>query len=291
MERPDVSVLVVNHNGGELLLKSLASLYGQAGEVCWEAILVDNASADGSVAAVQALFPAVRVMACAENLGFAKANNLALGLSRGRYVLLLNPDVILEAGALAAVVRFMDADPEVGICGPKIVLPDGRLDAPCRRSFKTPATYFYKALGLGRLFPRSRRFARYYLSYLDEDQSTEVDAVIGAFLMVRRETIEQIGPLDERFFMYCEDEDWCFRAKRAGWKVVYYPEAVVTHHKGSSTRKRQARMVYERHKAIFQFHRKNIAPAYPPLVNGLVYLGIAASLVANLLANGLKFRM
>lgn len=293
--RFDLSVVVVNFNGGELLQRCIQSVAADLDGLSAELFLVDNGSSDGSFEAACKLanrlsqgaageWPllALRAIQNRANLGFAGANNVALRAASGRYLLLLNPDVLLLPGSLRDMVRYMDDHPEVGISGPRILLPNGRLDSPCRRSFKTPSIYLYKLLGLGRLFPHSRRFGRYYLSYLPEDRLVEVDAVIGAFLMMRRRTMEQVGLLDERFFMYCEDEDWCFRAKRAGWKVVYNPRAQVIHNKGSSASKRRARMIVQWHRSIWQFHRKNMASSYPLAVNGMVYLGMLGSLTASL---------
>jgi GT2 family glycosyltransferase len=256
-----------------------------------ELLFIDNASSDGSLAALNALAAEavseshlreavlrVDVVRNAQNVGFGRACNQALPGAQGRYVLLLNPDTVIERGALAKAVAYLDANPSVGILGPRIRLPDGKLDAPCRRSFKTPAIYFYKLSGLSRLFPRSPRFGRYYLSFLDETVITDVDAVIGAFMLVRRDVVQQIGLMDEQFYMYCEDEDWCFRAKRAGWRVVYFPESVVWHRKGASAAKRPTRMVLEWHKSIFRFHRKNMASNYPSWANVLVYVGIGLSI-------------
>ena len=286
-----LSVVIVNYNGGALLQRTLQSLYDTTSGLALETFVVDNDSSDGSLEMVRKEFPTVRIIENGANLGFAKANNRALRQAQGRYLLLLNPDVELQAGAIQTVLSYMEAHPDVGIVGPKVVLPNGQLDKPCRRSFKTPAIYLYSTIGLNALFPESRRFNRYYMGYLPEDQLTEVDAVIGAFLLIRRQCMEEIGLLDERFFIYCEDEDWCFRAKRAGWKVVYNPQAVVVHHKGSSTSKRPLRMVYQWHKAIFQFHRKNMAPAYSPVVNGLVYLGMGLRLVVAVAVTALRRMM
>ena len=285
---PLLSVVIVNYNGGGLLQRTLQSLYDTAGGLAPEVFVVDNGSSDGSLGPVRRHFPAIRVIENGANLGFARASNQALRQSLGRYVLLLNPDVELQDGAVKTVVSYLESNPGIGIVGPKVLLPNGRLDKPCRRSFKTPAIYFYKCVGLSALFPRSPRFNRYYLGYLPEDQVADVDAVIGAFLAIRRESMEEIGLLDERFFMYCEDEDWCFRAKQTGWRVIYNPAAIVIHHKGSSTRKRPLRMVYEWHKAILQFHRKNMAPDYSPAVNGLVYLGVGLRLAAAMTASALR---
>lgn len=287
-ETPLLSVAIVNYNGGALLLRTLRSLYDTTAGLDLETFVVDNGSTDDSLESVRREFPSVQIIENGANLGFAAANNRALRQARGRYLLLLNPDVELRPGAVQTTLDYLEAHPDVGIVGPRVLLPDGRLDKPCRRSFKTPAIYFYKTVGLSALFPHSPRFNRYYMGYLPEDQLTEVDAVIGAFLMIRRECMEQIGLLDERFFIYCEDEDWCFRAKKAGWKVVYNPQAVVVHHKGSSTRRRRLRMVIEWHRAIFQFHRKNMAADYSPLVNGLVYLGMGLRLLAALAIHALR---
>ncbi len=278
--RPAVSVVIVNYNGGGLLLDCLASLKERT-TVPIEILLVDNASADGSAVEAARKYPSVRLLANTANLGFARASNQGMALAGADYVLLLNPDLIVRERAVDTVHAYMTCHPEVGICGPRILLPSGRLDRPCRRSFKTPATYLHKALGLTSLFPASRTFGRYYLSYLDERQTFEVDAVIGAFLMTRRSLVERIGLLDERFFLYCEDEDFCFRAKRAGFKVVYLGEAIAVHHKSSSARQKPVRSLYEWHRSVFQFHRKNIAPEHGPLTNGLVYAGLSVAFAAK----------
>jgi GT2 family glycosyltransferase len=279
-------VIVVSFNSGAVLADCLGQLWSQLPPGA-EVFLVDNASRDDGLAGLEPAFPGLRVLRNAENRGYAAANNQALRRAQGAYVLLLNPDAVLEAGALATALAYLDAQAGVGILGGKVLLPDGRLDPPARRTFKTPATYLYKLAGLSWLFPRHPRFGRYYLSFLDEDTLAEVDAVVGAFLLVRRAVIEQIGLLDERFFMYCEDEDWCWRAKQAGWRVVYHPGVRVRHRKGSSTRQRPFAMIWHWHRSIFLYHRKNIAPRYPAVVNGAVYAGMLGSLAATLgLAGG-----
>jgi GT2 family glycosyltransferase len=172
----------------------------------------------------------------------------------------------------------MEENADASMLGARILRADGRLDPPARRSFKTPTTYLWKFLGLSFIFPNSRRFGRYYLSFLPEDQIADVDSVVGAFLMTRRTVVDQIGPLDERFFMYCEDEDWCWRAKLAGGRVIYHPDVVVHHAKGSSTSQRPIAMAWQWHRSLIAYHHKNIAPRYPAPVNALVYGGILASL-------------
>ena len=281
------SVITVTYNSGALIWRCLSALRPQlhAGD---EVFLVDNASTDHSLNGIEEAFPGLRVIRNVDNRGYAAANNQALRLAQGDYVLLLNPDVVLAPGALATATAYLDAHPDVGILGPKILLPNGRLDPPARRTFKTPATYFYKLTGLSWLFPRHHRFGRYYLSYLDDDLLTDVDAVVGAFMLIRRATMARIGLLDERFFMYCEDEDWCWRAKQDDWRVVYHPAVIAHHYKGSSTRLRPFSMIYHWHRSILLYHRKNIAPRYPAVVNTLVYGAMILSYLLTMSINGIR---
>ncbi|MEI6046802.1 MAG: glycosyltransferase, partial [Chloroflexota bacterium] len=289
----DLSVIIVNYNGQPYVIEGLNALRAGLEGVTAEIFIVDNASTDSSLGAVKRWLENLpegergnyTLLENRRNLGYAKANNQAIRQSRGKVVLLLNPDAAVKPDTIGLMLEFMHQHPQVGISGPRILLPNGQLDRPCRRSFKTPSIYLYKFLGLSKLFPKSRHFGKYYLSYLDENLTTEVDAVIGAFLMIRRKTIAEIGLLDEHYFIYCEDEDWCFQAKKQGWQVYYYPPAVVQHQKGASTNQRKFRMIWEWHKSVFKFHRKNLAPSYPLPVNLLIYVGIALQLSLTLLLN------
>ncbi|MBK7256575.1 MAG: glycosyltransferase [Ignavibacteriae bacterium] len=233
----DLSVIIVNYNVRQFLENALTSIGRALEGLTGEIIVVDNASDDGSAAMVRAKFPAVRLIESAENLGFARANNLALREARGRHLLLINPDTIVQEDTCRVMVDFLDAHPEVGLAGCKILNPDGSFQLPCRRSFPTPWVAFTKTVGLSSLFPRSRMFGRYNLTYLDPDASYEVDAVSGSFMMLRREVYEKIGGLDEAFFMYGEDLDWCYRVKQAGWSVSYVHTTRIIHFKGESTRR------------------------------------------------------
>jgi GT2 family glycosyltransferase len=275
-----LTVIIVNFNGGSILRDCLDHLWPQLLED-WETVVVDNASGDGSADGLERLYPGLRVIRNTRNVGFARANNQAIRGTSSEYVLLLNPDVALEQGALQTALAYLQAHPDVSILGPKILLADGRADPAAHRSFKTPAMYAYHATGLSRLFARHRAFGRYYLTYLDENTITQVDSVVGAFLLIRRSTVEAIGALDERFFMYCEDEDWCWRAKQAGGVVVYHPGVVVRHRKGSSTRTVPIRMAWHWHRSLYLYHRKNIASRYAAPVNAAVYACIAVSLAAK----------
>lgn len=281
-----VSVIVVNYNGGTLLRKCLKHLWPQL-KAGWEVFVVDNNSADGSADSLDTDFAGLHLIRNHSNVGYARANNQALAVAKGTYILLLNPDIELPLGSIAIAVEYLDENRDVSILGPK-VLRNGRLDPPARRSFKTPETYLYKAVGLSRLFPRHRRFGKYYLSYLDEDQIADVDSVVGAFLMIRRSVIERIGLLDERFFMYCEDEDWCWRAKHAGGRVVYHPGVVVYHVKGASTSKNRLGMAFHWHRSLWLFHRKNLESLYPAPINWMIYGGIGAGLAGAVISGGLQ---
>lgn len=263
---PELSVIIVNYNVRDLLRECLRSLYANEG-VDFQACVVDNCSPDGSVEMVKAEFPQAALIARSVNGGYASANNIGLrwaGFGEGdseptRYALLLNPDTVLPPKAIRTMLDFMEAHPEVGIVGPKLVRPDGSLDLACRRSFPSPEVALYRMLGLSRRFPKSRRFARYNLTYLDPDVMTEVDSVVGAFMLVRREAIEDAGLLDESFFMYGEDLDWAFRIKEKGWKVIYNPAVTVIHHKGASSRQRSYRATIEFYRSMLTFYRKHYA--------------------------------
>ena len=189
--------------------------------------------------------------------------------------MLLNPDATLERGALDALVTYLQQHPTVGAVGPRVVLPDGSLDLACRRSFPTPEVSFYRMTGLSRLFPRSRRFGRYNLTFLDAGEDTEVDAGRGAAMLVREEVVREVGLLDEQFFMYGEDLDWCYRIKSYGWRVAYQPRAVVRHYKRAASTQRALPSIRAFYDAMRIFHRKHYARETIGPVNLLVETGIA----------------
>jgi GT2 family glycosyltransferase len=279
MTRPSVSVVIVTYNSADSIRHCLLSLWPQLEEHD-EVFVVDNASTDGGHVGLAAEFPRLRVIANSRNLGFARACNQALSVARGRHNLLLNPDATLEPSALDVAIDHLERHPETSVLGAKVLLDGARTDPAAHRSFKSVETYFYKALGLTRT--RHPRFARYYLADRELGEVTEVDAVVGAFLLIRRTMVDAIGLLDERFFMYCEDEDWCYRVKRAGGSVVYHPGVVVRHRKGSSARQVPMRSLYHLNRSTYLYHRKNIAPAYPLPVNVVVYLGLFARMTGQM---------
>lgn len=284
----DLSIIIVNYNTKELLRQTVNSIQSNPAKHSQETIIVDNSSSDGSVEMVWSEMPQVRLIANTVNEGFAKANNKGIRYASGRYVLLLNSDTVVLPGTLDTMIEFMDNHTLVGAVGCKVVLPDGSLDKACRRSFPTPMNSLYHALGLSHLFPNHPKFSQYNLTHLDEDETYPVDCLVGAFMMVRREVIEQIGGLDEQFFMYGEDIDWCYRIKEAGWQIYYYPEAKIIHYKGASSKKQKYKMIYEFHRAMILFYNKYYIRKYNPLVTLAVYVGIWCKFLLVVLLNIFK---
>ncbi len=300
-----LDVVILNYNRGDLLRACLRSIFASETNHTITPWVVDNASTDDSVAVVEREFPQARLIRNERNSGFASGNNLALrqivdaAASGGsapaasgdaavrRYVMLLNNDTVVDPDALHALVEYLEQHPRVGAIGPKLLLLNGSLDLACRRSFPTPAVSFYRMTGLSRLFPRSPRFGRYNLTYLDPDVKTEVDALVGAAMVVRAEVIREVGLLDEAFFMYGEDLDWCYRIKSLGWRIVYYPRAVIHHHKRAASTRRAIPSIRAFYDAMRIFHRKHYAQRTVAPVNWLIEVGITAkewwSLVRNLL--------
>jgi hypothetical protein len=281
----DLSIIIVSYNTEELTVNAIQSVLASQTDYAYEIIVVDNASSDQSVARIRERFPQLTVLQNEFNEGFSKANNRGIRISRGRYILLLNSDTIVQPDTLDVMIRFMDSHPRVGAAGCKVVMPDGSLDRACRRGFPTPSASFYYAFGISKLFPNNPRFNQYQLSYLDPDKDYPVDCLVGAFMMVRRETIEQVGLLDEDFFMYGEDIDWCYRIKQAGWQIHYYPYTQIIHYKGASSRRKPRKMIVEFHRAMILFHRKHYQAKYSWFTNRLVYAGIYVKLALSLLRN------
>ena len=221
-------------------------------------------------------FPEVDLFENESNEGFARANNRALARTAGRYVLLLNPDTRLREHTLSEMVELMDANPEVGLAGIKLVRQDGQMDRACRRGFPTPWNSLVRFLNLDRLFPNSRLFGGYNLTWRDPDGEYEVDAIVGAFMFFRREVLEEVGVLDESFFMFGEDLDWCYRVRRSDWKILYVGSKQVLHVKGASTRQNPRDMNAHFHRAMLIFHRKHLEERYPFFVNWIVSCAIGA---------------
>jgi O-antigen biosynthesis protein len=258
----DLSIIIVNYNVKEFLQNLIYSINKAASGTDYEIIVVDNASTDGSVEFICEKFPEITLIANKENLGFSKANNQGLKIARGKYLLLLNPDTLVQENTFTGMIKFFEDNPQTGLAGCKILNPDGTLQLACRRSFPGPWTSFSKVTGLSTLFPKSRIFARYNLTYLDENQTYEVDAISGSFMMMKREVYEKVDGLDEQFFMYGEDLDWCYRVQKAGYKVYYVHTTQIIHYKGESTRRSSLDESKHFYNAMHLFVKKHLSTSF-----------------------------
>jgi len=253
----DLSIVIVSWNVKDLLERCLASIAecSERAHLQCEIIVVENASTDGSADMIRRRFPDVRLITSDINLGFVKGNNAGVAHSSGRYLLLLNPDTEVIGDALQTMVSYMEQRPRVGALGPMLLFPDGRVQ-PSRRRFPTLVTAFVESTVLQQWSPGNRALRRYYVLDRTDTEAQDVDWVIGACLLIRREAWEQAGPLDESFFMYSEELDWCRRLKQAGWRVVYIPDAKVVHHEGqSSIQVAPARHIYFQSSKVLYFRK------------------------------------
>jgi len=258
----NLSIIIVSYNVKEYLEKALISIYEASEGINKEIFVVDNNSYDGSCEMVKEKFRDVILIKNNQNMGFSKANNIALKRSSGRYILLINPDTIVSSNTLLKMIDFFDNKLDCGAAGCKVLNPDKSLQLACRRGFPSPFTSFSKIVGLSKLFPKNKFFGRYNLTYLESDQISPVDAVSGSFIMVRREVLEQVGYLDEDFFLYGEDIDWCYRIAKIGWKIYYYPETEIIHFKGRSSKKSGVDTGKEFYKSMGLFVEKHFKNRY-----------------------------
>lgn len=280
-----LSVILVNYNVRYFLEQALLSVRKAMQGISGEVWVVDNRSADGSAQMVRDKFPEVRLIANAENVGFAKANNQAIRESAGDYVLLLNPDTVVEEDTFHKCLAFMDAHPDAGALGVRLIDGSGTYLPESKRGFPTPWVAFCKTFGLSALFPRSRVFNRYYLGHIDPDQTAQVDVLAGCFMWIRREALEKAGLLDEAFFMYGEDIDLSYRITQAGYRNYYYPEARIIHYKGESTKRGSLNYVRTFYQAMIIFARKHFsggqADLFVLMLQGAIWFRAALTLLAN----------
>ncbi len=281
----DLSVIIVTYNSEPYIDACLRSLEATLDPRTVEVCVVDNASTDATCRIVRRHADRVHLVANPHNLGFAAALNRGLAATRGRHVLWLNPDATLENGGAPVLVAYLDEHPEVGIVGPKILDPDGRLQRSARAfpSYDWPLGHRHG--WLTRLFPANPFSSRYLLADLDPSAVRDVDWVSGACLVHRREVAERLGGLDERFFMYCEDVDFCLRARRAGWTVRYHPALIVRHHVAGSTRQQSTRMLLERHRSLWRYYRKHFPRN--PAIDAVAWAGIWGRLALVLAGHAL----
>ena len=277
-----LSVIIVNYNVAHFLEQALNSVFKALRNVDGEVFVVDNNSVDSSVAMVQAKFPQVHLIANKENVGFSRANNQAIRLSRGEYVLLLNPDTVVEEDTFEKCLRFMDETPDAGGLGVKMVNGKGDFLPESKRGIPLPSVAFYKLFGLSKLFPNSRKFGSYHLTYLDENEIHSVEVLAGAFMMLRKSVLDEIGLLDEDYFMYGEDIDLSYRILKGGYKNYYFPETRIIHYKGESTKTGSLNYVHVFYKAMQIFAKKHFSQKNAKVFNALINCAIwfRASLAA-----------
>ncbi|MGE4288454.1 MAG: glycosyltransferase [Salinivirgaceae bacterium] len=269
-----LSVVIVNYNVKYFLEQCLHSVYKAINQLQAEVFVVDNASVDGSCAMVRHKFPKVHLIENKENVGFSKANNQAIRLAKGAYVLLLNPDTVVEEDTFTKVLAFMDETPDAGGLGVKMIDGKGVFLPESKRGLPTPMVAFYKIFGLSKLFPHSKIFSRYHLGYLSNDEVHQIDVLAGAFMLMRKETLNKVGLLDEDYFMYGEDIDLSYRITLGGYKNYYFPHTTIIHYKGESTKKGSINYVRVFYNAMIIFARKHFSSKNAKLFSLFINLAI-----------------
>jgi len=277
----DLTVIILNWNTRDDLRVSLGSIFEQEFRHSIEVIVADNASEDGSREMVRLEFPKARLVEHEGNIGFCAGNNRAIPQDPGRYVLFLNADTRVTPCALDTLIDFADSAPDAGIIGPKLLNQDGSLQYSCRR-FPNMGAGFFRNTPLGRLFPKNRYTQDYLMSDWDHASMRDVDWVSGAALMIRRETLAKVGGFDEGFYMYCEDVDLCYRAQKAGWRVVYFPDSVIYHIIGRSSDQVPTRATFYFHTSMYRFYKKHYARSTSVFIRPLIIPGLMARAIGQL---------
>ncbi|WP_407415562.1 glycosyltransferase family 2 protein [Methanobrevibacter sp.] len=281
----DLSVVIVNYGTFELTKNTVNSILEYSYPFSIEIIIVDNASVDDSLSKLKEFFKdKVKFIQSKSNNGFAAGNNQALRIVDSKYVLLLNSDTVVWQNTLEDIYNFMENNPDVGACGCQVLLEDGTLDKACKRSFPNVKNSFFRLFHI----PTKSEDDNYNLDDLDDDGIYEIDCLTGAFIFTRKEVLDDIGLLDETFFMYGEDIDFCYRIKEAGWKILYYGKGKITHFKGASSKKQRPKLIYEFYRAMYIYYKKHHSKKYNFLVNVIVYLGIFLLCIFKLFLNIFK---
>jgi len=282
-----LSIIIVNYNVKYFLEQCINSIKTASKGLNIEIIIVDNNSTDGSIEMIQNEFPNCNLIRNNKNVGFSKANNQGIKKSKGKYILLLNPDTIIEEDTLIKCILFMEKNSNAGSLGVKMIDGNGKFLPESKRSFPSPMVAFYKIFGLSAIFPKSKKFGTYHLTYLDENKIHEVDVLSGAFLFIRKKVLNKIGLLDEDFFMYGEDIDISYRIQKSGFKNYYFPKTKIIHYKGESTKKSSINYVFIFYKAMIifakkHFHKKNIF-IFSFLINIAIYFRAFLSISKRIL--------
>lgn len=274
MKALDLSIIIGNYNTEKLLKRTLTSIYKNTRNINFEIIVVDDGSVDKSVEMVKKEFPKIKIKKNLKNLGYSKTYNIGTKLSNSRYILHLNSDVsFTKDSSLNLIIKFMDQNPNIGISGCKVIKHDGSLDLPCRRALPTIKNVLFQTTGLYKIFPKIKSL-NYYLTYLPDDKIAKIECIMGAFMLIKKELIQEIGYLDERFFIYSEDIDYCYRAVKADWDIYYFPKIKVKHIHGGTTRQFKIKYLINFHKGMFLYYNKHFLKSNFFLLNYFVYLGI-----------------
>lgn len=269
-----LSVIIVNYNVKHFLEQCLISVFKAAQNLDVEVFVVDNASVDGSIEMVKKKFPQVKLIKNKKNVGFSKANNQAIKQAQGKYILLLNPDTIVQEDTFVKCWEFMEKHPDAGALGIKMIDGSGKFLPESKRALPTPWVAFYKIFGLSKLFPKSKKFGKYHLTYLDKNQNHEVDVLSGAFMWIRKSVLDEVGLLDEDYFMYGEDVDLSYRIQKAGYKNYYFSESQIIHYKGESTKKGSLNYVLVFYKAMLIFAKKHFSKGNISLFMFLIQIAV-----------------
>ena len=282
-----LSIIIVNYNVQHFLEQCLHSVFAATKNITAEILVVDNNSVDGSVEMVKEKFPQVNLIASKKNLGFSKGNNLAILKSIGEYVLLLNPDTLVEEDTFEKVINFMDSNPKAGGLGVKMVDGKGIFLPESKRSLPTPKVAFHKIFGLSSIFPKSKKFGKYHCGYLNKNENHEIEILSGAFMLMRKKALDKVGLLDEAFFMYGEDIDLSYRLIKGGYKNYYFSETRIIHYKGESTKKSSVNYVFVFYNAMIIFAKKHFsqknASLFSFLINIAIYLRAAIAITSRAL--------
>ncbi len=283
-----LSIIIVNYNVKHFLKQCLGSIAQAANSIVHEIICIDNNSVDGSVKMLVKEFPQVKLLKNKNNLGFAKACNQGIEISKGEYILILNPDTVLEHDSLSKPIRFMDANQQAGSLGVKMIDGNGKFLPESKRGLPTPSAAFYKMSGLSKLFYPSKVFGKYYLDYLDKDQVQKVHVLTGAFMLIRKTVLDKVGIFDEQFFMYGEDVDLSHRIINAGYDNIYFPETRIIHYKGESTKKESVKYVHSFYKAMLIFSEKHFSKKNNKIFSFLINTAIVFRAFLALILRFLK---
>lgn len=280
-----LSICIVSYNTKECLTKCIDSILSNGKGIDYEMIVVDNYSGDGTVEMLRNDYPQVRLIINSTNIGYARAVNQAIDASRGQYLLIINSDVVLLPQCLSNMIHFVRNREDAGVVGCRVLNADRSIQRSCR-SFPNVLNFISENFFLDKIFPKNKLWGRPFLSYFGYDRTTTVDVVLGAFMMIRREIIDRVGKMDEQFFMYAEETDFCYRVKNAGWKNYFFPEAQIIHCGGESTRQASIPMFIELHKSHHRYIEKHHGRSYLAIIKSILFLGILLRIVLFSLARG-----